>query len=346
MYKIPNFVGKTTAALAAVRSVRIFIQWRILSWNFNGIRAGEKKGFVEWLATEAPEVLAAGDKANPGQLSQDLLEIKDKSGKPYSLLGKCQASRLFRCGIYTCETPLDVRTMGIPDFDVEGRVSSRLPGVQPHFGLLSNSRRRSPARLQIALLRRDAGDLPVPSVQGRRIVLCGDLQHRHTPIDLTHPKANEENPAICPRSGPDGQIPGAGFVDTFRRFHPGEGGHYSWWSYRMRAEKRTSDGESTTIAWIKPLRIGRQCLDTAGNHRLRPLSCRDRTVYLRLPIMKIKYNAPTTLTFALICAIVSFSLNAASISDDIAFMVSGKGASPSRSLELAAAVHPRARHAD
>lgn len=34
---------------------------RILSWNVNGIRAIQKKGFVDWLLTEDPDILCVGN---------------------------------------------------------------------------------------------------------------------------------------------------------------------------------------------------------------------------------------------------------------------------------------------
>jgi exodeoxyribonuclease-3 len=45
---------------------------------------------------------------------------------------------------------------------------------------------------------------------------------------------------------------GAGHVDTFRHFHPGEAGHYSWWSYRANARERN-------VGW----RLDYHCVDRA-----------------------------------------------------------------------------------
>ena len=58
-------------------------------------------------------------------------------------------------------------------------------------------------------------------------------------IDLARPKENEGNAGFLPeeRAWMD-TFTGADFVDTFRHFHPGETGHYSWWSYRMNARER------------------------------------------------------------------------------------------------------------
>jgi exodeoxyribonuclease-3 len=73
---------------------------------------------------------------------------------------------------------------------------------------------------------------------GREVVVCGDYNIAHQPIDLEHPKANEENPGYLPeeRAWMD-EFTGAGYVDTFRSLHP-EPKQYSWWSYRMAARSR------------------------------------------------------------------------------------------------------------
>lgn len=49
----------------------------------------------------------------------------------------------------------------------------------------------------------------------------------------------------------------AGYVDSFRALHPGEGGHYSWWSYRMNARERN-------VGW----RIDYHCVDRAFMPRI------------------------------------------------------------------------------
>ena len=57
---------------------------RILSWNVNGIRAVEKRGFVDWLRQESPDMLCLQEtKAHPGQLSPELRGPVDKDGEPY-----------------------------------------------------------------------------------------------------------------------------------------------------------------------------------------------------------------------------------------------------------------------
>lgn len=230
---------------------------RILCWNVNGIRAVEKKGFVDWLAAESADAVCLQEtKANPSQLSPALLEISDAAGRPYKAYwASAKKPGYSGVAIYSRREPEDVRTMGIPEFDDEGRV---LIADYPEFSLISayfpNSQEAG-ARLGYKIAFCDAMLETCASLvaKGRRLVLCGDYNIAHTPIDLAHPKANEENPGYLPeeRAWMD-KFTSSGFADTFRRLHPGEPNHYSWWSYRMRAREKN-------VGW----RIDYHCVDEA-----------------------------------------------------------------------------------
>jgi exodeoxyribonuclease-3 len=73
---------------------------------------------------------------------------------------------------------------------------------------------------------------------GRNLLICGDFNIAHKPIDLKNPKANENNAGYLPqeRAWMDTFI-GAGYVDTFRMFNQ-EPGHYTWWTYRFKAREK------------------------------------------------------------------------------------------------------------
>ena len=52
-------------------------QYRLISWNVNGIRAIAKKGFLEWMKSAKPDVLCLQEtKAMPSQLGPELLDVK------------------------------------------------------------------------------------------------------------------------------------------------------------------------------------------------------------------------------------------------------------------------------
>ncbi|MCL2479133.1 MAG: exodeoxyribonuclease III, partial [Treponema sp.] len=99
---------------------------------------------------------------------------------------------------------------------------------------------------------------------GKHFILAGDYNIAHTPIDLARPKENEGNAGYLPeeRAWMD-SFTGAGFTDTFRHFHPGEGGHYSWWSYRMNSREKN-------VGW----RIDYECVDSAFMPRIKSAAIR------------------------------------------------------------------------
>jgi exodeoxyribonuclease-3 len=222
----------------------------------NGIRAVEKRGFVDWLAKEAPDILCLNEtKAESGQLSSELLN-PPVQGRPYHAFWASAKKRGYSgVAIYSRAKPNDVRFLGKAEFDDEGRVlvaeykdftliaayfpNSQDAGVRLDYKLAFCA---SMLRLCNSLVK-----------QGRHFLLCGDYNIAHTPIDLARPKENEGNAGYLPeeRAWMD-KFTAAGHVDTFRHFHPGEGGHYSWWSYRAGARARN-------VGW----RIDYHCVDSA-----------------------------------------------------------------------------------
>jgi len=225
---------------------------RIISWNVNGIRAVEKRGFVEWLERESPDVLCLNEtKAEPGQLSPNLVNPRGYR----SAWASAKKRGYSGVALYSKIEPQDVRFMGKAEFDDEGRT---LAADFKDFTLIAayfpNSQDAG-ARLDYKLAFCDAMLRMCNALvkKGRHILLCGDYNIAHTPIDLARPKENEGNAGYLPeeRAWMD-KFTKAGYVDTFRHFHPGETGQYTWWSYRMNARERN-------VGW----RIDYHCVDRA-----------------------------------------------------------------------------------
>ena len=74
--------------------------------------------------------------------------------------------------------------------------------------------------------------------EGKKLIVCGDVNTAHKEIDLARPKENEKVSGFLPeeRAWIDEFIE-HGFVDTFRLFNQ-EAGQYSWWDYKSRARER------------------------------------------------------------------------------------------------------------
>ena len=236
---------------------------RILSWNVNGIRAVEKRGFTGWLEAESPDILCIQEtKAAPDQLSPELLRPRDKRGRVYrSFWASAKRKGYSGTAIYSRTEPRDVGYMDIPAFDDEGRL---LRAEYADFVLLcayfpnsQDAGARLGYKLDFCAAMLELCNSLV--ARGRHILLCGDYNIAHTPIDLARPKENEGNAGYLPeeRAWMDA-FTAAGYVDTFRHFHPGEGGHYSWWSYRGGARGRN-------VGW----RLDYHCVDPGFMSRVK-----------------------------------------------------------------------------
>ena len=71
------------------------------------------------------------------------------------------------------------------------------------------------------------------------IIVCGDLNVAHKEIDLTHPKANKNNPGFTAEErGKMTELLCSGFVDSFRHLYPDKTHAYTWWSYMAQSRAR------------------------------------------------------------------------------------------------------------
>jgi exodeoxyribonuclease-3 len=239
-----------------IGAVRYTVPMTVLSWNVNGIRAAEKKGFVKWISEEGADMICLQEtKARPEQLSGDLIHPPCKKGKKPYLSFWASAKRPGYSGtaIYSRIQPLDVKGLGIGEFDDEGRVLQAefadFTLISAYFPNSQDAGARLGYKLDFcaAILELCNGY----AAKGRHFVLSGDYNIAHTAIDLARPRENEGNAGYLPeeRAWMD-VFTAAGHVDTFRHFHPGEKGHYSWWSYRGGARDRN-------VGW----RLDYHCVD-------------------------------------------------------------------------------------
>jgi exodeoxyribonuclease III len=210
----------------------------LVSWNVNGIRSVAGKGLLEWLDRTQPDILCMQEtKAHPDQLTP---EIREPAGY-YSYWASAQKKGYSGVGVYVKKRPLSYSFLGREEFDSEGRVQvleyREFTLINAYF---PNSQEAASARLQYKLAFCGAMLLFCNRLrkQGRHIVLCGDYNIAHKPIDLKNPRANENNAGFLPeeRAWMDTFI-AAGYTDTFRMFNQNPG-NYTWWSYRFQARAK------------------------------------------------------------------------------------------------------------
>ncbi len=209
---------------------------RVLSWNVNGLRAVQKKGFAAFARDCGAEILCLQEvKAKADQVTADWPEDYTVVWNPAERAGYSGTLVLAR------REPLEVNLgIGEPTGDAEGRVITctfedyhlvnvYTPNVRGDLSRLDFRTKVWDAAFREHCVRLDAE---------KPVVICGDLNVAHREIDLARPAANRGNAGFTDeeRAAFEEHLD-AGFLDTFRVFESGPG-HYSWWSYRGGARAR------------------------------------------------------------------------------------------------------------
>lgn len=211
---------------------------KIFSWNVNGIRAVQKKGFIEWVLKEKPDILCLQEtKAHIEQLDDELVNIPGY----YSYFSSGERKGYSGVATYTKQKPLSVsHGIGVERFDSEGRI---LVTEYPEFTLLNiyfPNGQKDEDRLKYKMEFYDAilDYCEELKKQGKKLIISGDYNTAHKEIDLKNPKENEDRSGFLPieRAWLDKFI-SYGYIDTFRYFYPDEE-KYSWWSYKFKARDR------------------------------------------------------------------------------------------------------------
>lgn len=210
---------------------------KFISWNVNGLRACNGKGFSEaFKALDADFFCLQETKMQAGQLDLQFEGYKsywsyaDKKG--YS-----------GTAIYTRHEPLAVSYgLGIDEHDHEGRVITlEMPEYFVVTAYVPNSQdglRRLDYRMK---WDEDFRNYLMELRKKKPVIACGDFNVAHQEIDLKNPKSNRRNAGFTDEEREQfSNLLNAGFTDTFRFFHPDETDIYSWWSYRFKAREKNA----------------------------------------------------------------------------------------------------------
>jgi exodeoxyribonuclease-3 len=211
------------------------VQLKIISWNVNGLRAAQRKGALQPLDELRPEVLCLQEtRALPEEVEDVLPKYPHRLWNPAERRGYSGTAILSKL------PPLAVhRGMGIPEHDGEGRlITVELEGFYVASVYTPNAQ-RGLTRLGYRLRwDRDFLRYVARLQRNKPVVFCGDLNVAHREVDLANPQANRNTHGFTEEERRGfSELLRAGFVDTFRMFHP-EGGHYTWWSVPTRARER------------------------------------------------------------------------------------------------------------
>jgi len=208
---------------------------KLISWNVNGLRAVMGKGFLDTFNALDADIFCLQEiKLQAGQLDLDLPGYRQywnyAEKKGYS-----------GTAVFCRQTPLSVSYgIGVEEFDHEGRVISlEFPDYYLITVYTPNSQ-EGLTRLPWRLSWEDAFLAYLQSLDAKKpVIFCGDLNVAHTEMDIKNPKSNLRSSGFTQEERDKmTALLSAGFVDTFRYFHPETRDAYSWWSYRFHAREK------------------------------------------------------------------------------------------------------------
>ncbi|MFN8007848.1 MAG: exodeoxyribonuclease III [Terriglobia bacterium] len=211
---------------------------KITSWNVNGIRAIQKKGFLDWFENLAADIVCLQEtKAHLEQLNEPLTKVPGYKSFWFSAEKKGYSG----VATYTRTEPVSIQYgFGIPRFDNEGRV---LVTEYPTFMLYNiyfPNGKRDQVRLDYKLdfYKAILSHWEQQRKRGKKLIICGDVNTAHKEIDLARPKENEKISGFLKieREWIDTLLE-RGFVDVFRHFNR-EPHQYTWWDMLTRARER------------------------------------------------------------------------------------------------------------
>jgi len=208
---------------------------KISTWNVAGLRAWIKKGGLDYLQYEKPDVLCLQEI----KCSKDKLPVEIKEcGYKHQHYFPAKKEGYSGVALLSKIKPIKVDLgFGIPEgkeHDAEGRVitaefdeyfvvTTYVPNAGDKLVTLPKRMEWDP------LLRSHVKKLD----EIKPVILCGDLNVAHKEIDLTNPKAKIRSAGFTQeeRDGFDDLL-NEGFVDTYRHFYPDLEKKYSFWSFR------------------------------------------------------------------------------------------------------------------
>jgi exodeoxyribonuclease-3 len=211
---------------------------KIITWNVNGLRAGMGKGTFRWALNQQPDILCLQEiKVRPDQLKE-----QQRIFPGYEVVWN-PAERAGYSGVATfLRDPSLGQQLGLnlPLFDVEGRVISTL---HPGFRLFniyfpSGQRGRERVDFKLEFYSHLLALCDRLHTHGESLVIAGDFNTAHMPIDLRNAKQNVRTSGFLPEERAWVQkFLDHGFVDAYRRLYP-DRVQYTWWANHSTARER------------------------------------------------------------------------------------------------------------
>lgn len=207
---------------------------KIISWNVAGFRACLKKGFDDFFKEVNADVFCMQE----AKVTEDQFEYEPEGY--YKYLYPAEKKGYSGTLVYSKVKPISVTYgMGIDEHDHEGRIITM---EFDKFYLINEyvpNVKRDLSRLDYRMVWEDDFRAYIKNLEKTKpVVVCGDFNVAHEEIDIKNAKSNRGNAGFTDEERAKfTELLNAGFIDTYRHFHPDEE-IYTWWSYMGKAREK------------------------------------------------------------------------------------------------------------
>jgi exodeoxyribonuclease-3 len=209
---------------------------QIVSYNVNGIRSAMSKGLLNWMEARKADVYCFQEtKANQAQVETAAFELLGYNHYWFSAEKKGYSG----VAIFTKHTPTNlVYGFGDAELDTEGRwIACDIGDITiASVYIPSGSSGDERQDYKIKWLEKFKAFARQLRKQKPNLIICGDYNICHQPIDIHDPVSNKNSSGFLPEEREwFGAFIEEGFIDSFRFIHGNKAHQYSWWTYRAGA---------------------------------------------------------------------------------------------------------------
>lgn len=229
-------------------------QYKLISWNVNGIRASLKKDFWAKIEDINPDILALQEtKADDSIMASNILEHPD-----YEYISwHSNTERKGYCGVATLsqQQPVQIQKgFNINKFDIEGRVIINYFNEFVFYNIYFPNGGQGQHRIDYKLEFYDAclEHMEALRKDNYKLIIAGDYNTAHQPVDLHNPDKSHKTTGFLPeeRAWLD-KLAKYNYIDTFRYMNPDTIEAYSWWDMKTRSRDRNK-GWRIDYIWVTP----------------------------------------------------------------------------------------------
>jgi exodeoxyribonuclease-3 len=227
---------------------------KLISYNLNGLRSAIRKGFIDWLQSSNPDIVCLQEiKASESDIDVAALHALGYHTYWFSAQKKGYSG----VAVFTKIEPIMVSYGHAREqSDFEGRVIrldfADFSLINAYFPSGTSGELRQTYKYQ--WLDDFFEDMNTLRQTQPNLVVCGDYNICHKPIDIHDPVSNKKSSGFLPeeRAWMDKWFE-SGFVDTFRHFNDAPH-QYSWWSTRAASRERNKGWRIDYISVSEPMK--------------------------------------------------------------------------------------------